>query len=456
MLVKYLFFLFCTLSLMGFGDASYANAALAGPQPRPESTGQTVHAPRPLSPPAPANSTSENPTLENPNGPLSLQKALSLGLLQNPELAAFSWEIRSAEARAVQAGLFPNPEIETSMENFGGENDQSGFKGAETTFQVNQLIEMGGKRLKRKQAANLETKLASWDYDSKRLDVFADIAGAFWDVFTAQEHLAITRELTRLSEKTYATVVERVKAGKVPPVEELQAKVSLTTARIEFEQTKHTLESARKRLAATWGSTAPVFETVTGRIDAISPLPRLAELENGITGNPDVARWATEIEKKSADVSLKDADAIPDVTIGAGPRYYNETDNTAFVMALSVPIPIFNRNQGERQEARHGLSKAKEEQRAAVVKARTALGQAYQELAAAFLSASSLKEEAMPAAKTAFKSTLEGYREGKFSYPFVLEAQRTLFEARRQHILALGEYHKARTVIERLTGQPLP
>ena len=435
MFVKYLFFLFCALSLSGFCDVSYANTALADPH---------------------SQTAPENPAIENPTGALSLQKALSLGLLQNPELAAFSWEIRSAEARAVQAGLFPNPELETSVENFGGKNDQSGFKNAETTVQVNQLIELGGKRLKRKHAANLETELAAWDFESKRLDVFADISGAFWDVFAAQESLSITRELSKLSEATYATVVERVKAGKVPPVEALQAKVSLTTARIEFEQAKHTLESARKRLAATWGSTDPVFEAVTGQMDLISPVPELAELEKGIAENPDVARWTTEIENKSAAVALTDAEAIPDVTIGAGPRYYGETDNTAFVMALSVPIPLFNRNQGAKQEARHGLSRAKETQRAEILKARSNLGQAYQDLSAAFSSASALRESAMPAAETAFKSTLEGYREGKFSYPFVLEAQRTLFEVRQQHLLALGEYHKARTAIERLTGQPMP
>ncbi|MFZ2632745.1 MAG: TolC family protein [Desulfosalsimonadaceae bacterium] len=432
---KYLFFLFCTLSLAGFGDASYGNAALADPH---------------------SQTAPDNPAIENPTGPLSLNKALSLGLLQNPELSAFSWEIRSAEARAIQAGLFPNPELETSVENFGGENDQSGFKGAETTVQINQLIELGGKRLKRKQLADLETELAAWDFESKRLDVFADISGAFWDVFAAQESLSITRELSKLSEATYATVVERVKAGKVPPVEALQANVSLTTARIELEQARYTLEAARKRLAATWGSADPIFETVTGQMDLISPVPELAELEKGIVKNPDVARWTTEIENKSAAVTLTDAEAIPDVTIGAGPRYSGETDDTAFVMALSVPIPLFNRNQGAKQEARHGLSRAKETQRAEILKARSNLGQAYQELSAAFSSASALRESAMPAAETAFKSTLEGYREGKFSYPFVLEAQRTLFEVRQQHLLALGEYHKAQTAIERLTARPMP
>lgn len=427
MLAKYLFFLFCTMFLYDFNDASYANAALAAP---PQ-----------LAP-------------ENPLGPLSLKKALSLGVLQNPELTAFSWEIRSAETRAAQAGLSPNPEIEISVENFGGKNDQAGFKGAETTLQVNQTIELGGKRLKRKEAAKPETELAAWDYESKRLDLYAEISTAFWNVFAAQEHLGIIRELARLSDETYTAVVERVKAGKVPPVESVQAEIFLTTARIELEQARHSLEAARKRLAATWGSTNPAFETVTGRMEITDPLPPLQEFEKGIAKNPDVARWSTEIANKSAGIVLKDAEAIPDLTIGAGSRYSHETEETALVMAISLPIPIFNRNQGEREEARHGLSKAKEEKRAAEFKALTALGQAYQELSAAFLSASSLRKVAVPAAETAFKSTFEGYREGKFSYPLVLEAQRTLFEVRRQHLLALEAYHQARATIERLTGQP--
>ena len=450
MLVKYLFILFCMLSMGGAGCASHGSDAFTNPQSRPEIAAQSLRAPRPLPQPAPLNPT------ENPAGQLTLQKALSLGLLQNPELAAFSWEIRSAEARAVQAGLFPNPELETSVENFGGKNDQSGFKGAETTVQVNQTIELGGKRLKRTQAAELETALTAWDYESKRLDVFADISVAFWDVLAAQESLSISHELARLSEETYTAVVERVKAGKVPPIEALQANVSLTTARIEREQAGFTLEAARKRLSANWGSADSLFEAVTGEMASISPVPELSVLSAGIAKNPDVARWATEIDTKSAAVALSDAEAIPDVTIGAGPRYSNGTDDTAFVMALSVPIPLFNRNQGQRQESRHNLSKAKEAQRAATIKAQTALGQAYQELSAAYLSASSFGEVAVPAAETVYKSSLEGYREGKFGYPFVLEAQRTFFEVRRQYVLALGAYHKSRVTIERLTGQPLP
>lgn len=388
----------------------------------------------------------------NPSGVITLQQALALGLMQNPELASFSWEMRSAEARTLQAGLLPNPEISAEVENIGGARELKGFNGSENTIQINQLFELGGKRSKRKKLAELEKDLSGWDYEAKRLDVFTDITKAFWDVLAAQERLSITRDLVQLSEQVYTTVVERVKAGKVAPLEEIQAKVALTTMRIELEQTKREVETARKRLAATWGSSSPAFERVVGAFDAVEPIPQQEQINKLVSQNPDVARWDTEIAKGRADIKLKDANAIPDVTIGAGPRYFNETNNNAFVMGISVPIPLFNRNQGERLEARYNLSKAEEQRKATQIKVLMDLAQAYQELSSAYLSAAALKETALPGAQSAFNAAQEGYREGKFSYLQVIDAQRTLFEIKRQYVTALADYHKAKATIERLIG----
>jgi cobalt-zinc-cadmium efflux system outer membrane protein len=66
-----------------------------------------------------------------------------------------------------------------------------------------------------------------------------------------------------------------------------------------------------------------------------------------------------------------------------------------------------------------------------------------------------LKENALPGAQSAFKAAQEGYREGKFSYLQVIDAQRTFFEIKRQYITALADYHKARANIERLIGERL-
>ena len=66
------------------------------------------------------------------------------------ELAASAIEIKAKEAQVLQAGLIQNPEINITMENFGGSKTLNGFQGSETTVELSQMIELGGKRTKKK------------------------------------------------------------------------------------------------------------------------------------------------------------------------------------------------------------------------------------------------------------------------------------------------------------------
>lgn len=390
-----------------------------------------------------------------PAGALTLQQALAAGLMHNPELASFAWEVRAAEARELQAGLLPNPELSTEVENFGGNNEMNGFKSAETTVSISQLFELGGKRGYRKRAAELEKNLAVREYEIKRLEVFEKISAAFREVLAAQERAAISEALVKLAKQAHASVAEKVAAGKAPPVEAVQATIALTTAELEWKKTNSDLASSRTRLAEAMGAPGPTFEKTEGRFDALAPLPSLDKLQAALAESPAMLRWKTEIEKRQAEVQLQDAGALPDITVSAGPRYFNENNDKAWVAGLSVPIPLFNRNQAERQEARCNAAKAAEEQKAGSVKLRSELTQTYQSCSAAFALAAALRDKAIPGAQQAFTVTREGYWQGKFSYLMVLDAQRTLFELKQQYVDTLADYHAGRVAMERLIGQPV-
>ena len=114
----------------------------------------------------------EGITVTEPEGILTLREVLALTLMHNPELKAFSLEIRAAQARQLQAGLKPNPEIEIEVEEVAGSGDRSGFDAAETVIQLSQLIELGDKSGKRKKVASFEKDLAGIDYQNKRLKIF--------------------------------------------------------------------------------------------------------------------------------------------------------------------------------------------------------------------------------------------------------------------------------------------
>ena len=239
---------------------------------------------------------------EEPRGPLSLRQVLRLTLLRNPELAAFTFERRAAEARTLQAGVLPNPELTAELENVGGTGTTTrGVRSAEATLQLSQLIELGGKRAKRLRLAGLEQELTGWDYEAKRLEVLTEATKAFVEVLAADEGRALATELLRLAEQVQRTAAERVKAGKVSPVEETRARAATASARLTVEQARNTYNAARKRLAASWGSTTPVFERLSGSLHTLAPVPSAEALAALVQKNPDIARWAAEMEARRAD-----------------------------------------------------------------------------------------------------------------------------------------------------------
>ena len=389
---------------------------------------------------------------EEPNGVLTLKQALALAVLKNPDLASYSWEIRAREARALQAGVYPNPEMGLEIENWGGNKDYRRLDAAETTLAIRQLIELGGKRPKKVQLATLERDLARWDYETKRLDVLSEATKAFVNVAAEQERLTVLEELYRLAEQSRNIAAARVQAGKVSPIDETKSSAELAKTRIEMERAKRSLQAARKQLSLACGLPSPSFQKVEGAFDLASSIPSVDDLAVLVYRNPDLARWPSEIEQRKASLNLERASRIPDPSISVGVRRFNENEVTALVAGISFPLPLFNRNSGAIAEAEYRLIKAEEEHRAARRKIQAALAETYQALSSAFTEARILKDEVLPALQSAYEAAQEGYRYGKFGYLDVLDAQRNFFESKIRYVESLAAFRKAYSDVDRLTG----
>lgn len=383
---------------------------------------------------------------------MTLEHAISLALLRNPELQAYAMEVKALEGRLIQARLLPNPEINFGMDNFYGSKEFRRLQSAETTVALSQQILFGSKRSKRIEVASLERGISEWDYRAKYLDVIAEVKKAFVDIIAAQERLSVTEDIYRLSEQSYNTAAALVQAGKVSPIDETKASAQLSVTRIELERARRSLEAARKRLTAIYGGN-PLFNRVEGRLEIEPSIPSFDELTRNVDKNPDIVRWSTELAGRKASLNLEKAKGIPDVTVSAGFRRLKETDDKAFVAALSIPLPLFDRNQGGIMEAIERLRKAEAERNSANLRVHTALIEAYRALSETFIEATTVKDRVLPALESAFDAVHEGYRQGKFRYLDVLDAQRSLFESKNRYIEALASYKKASADIERLTGK---
>jgi cobalt-zinc-cadmium efflux system outer membrane protein len=420
--------------------------------------------PRPLGDDLPAYEAPEDPPetaardreiAREPDGPLPLRQALALALLRNPALGSASWEVRIREARILQAGLLPNPKLNIEVEEIGGRDERSGFDAAETTLRLSQLIELGGKQSARRRVAELDRDAAAWTYETRRLAVLADTTLAFLDLLSAQERLRLAKDTDRLSEQVHATVAERVKAGKVSPLEGTKASITLSHSRIEREKALRHVSAARARLAAAWNSTEPRFEKAAGAMTAPDSIPPLSRLRRFVSRNPEVARWTMEMERRLAALELARSRGYPDLTASGGVQRFEESDDYAFVFGVSLPLPLFDRNQGDIRGTRYRLAQAETDRRAAEMAAHTTLTDTYAALASAHAEVLALERDVLPAAERAFEAARTGYRQGKFGYLDVLDAQRTLFESRARRIKALTAYHKALAVIESLLGSTL-
>ncbi len=390
-----------------------------------------------------------------PSGELTLRAALSAGLLHNPQLTSFAWNIRAQEAAVIQAGLYPNPEVSVEIENFGGTNGFGGFGASETTISVGQTILLGGKRDSRRELARFQRNLAGWDYEVARVDVITRVGIEFVGTLTAQAHLAVAKDTAALAEQVFAAIDQRVQAGKVSPVERTKARVDRAQTHLALIVAEREVVAARARLAATWGSVEPRFEVAVGDLFSVWIPPAAEELFARIDDNPDLARWTTEMAARRAAVTLAEANAVPDITPFGGVRLLDGADETAFVAGIAMPIPAFDRNQGAILEARLRGAQGEALRRAAAVRVKTELAVLYQALDTAFLETAILRTDVEPSADSALAAAEEAFRQGKIGALDLLDAQRTLFAVRRQSVDAHAAYHRAVVAIERLIGGPL-
>jgi cobalt-zinc-cadmium efflux system outer membrane protein len=387
---------------------------------------------------------------------LSLSDALALALQENPRLQSFAWEVRAREAQALQAGLYPNPTLRGETEELNTSAPIDGFTSAEQSVRLGLPLELWGRPWKQRDVAEAERDLAGWDYEAARLDVTTQATKAFIGVLAAQERVRLTEELARLSEEVYQTVSRQVEAGEVSPVEQTRARVPLSEARIQSSRARQSLEAARATLAGTWGRPeAPPFEAVTGAFGPVTALPPLSAVRSLAARNPQVARQAANIQQAEAQLSLEKVSRYPVPEVTAGWQRFGGPGTEAFAAGIALSLPLFDRNQGATRRARYRVQRTLQERREARVRVDTALTRSYRQLAAAYSEVQTIREETLPAARSAFTSIRQGYREGKFGYLEVLDAQRTLFDVRRQEVRALSAYYQRRADVERLIATPL-
>lgn len=382
---------------------------------------------------------------------LTLDDAVAAALRYSPQLAVLRAEQQANSARALQAGLWPNPQIGFMLEHFGGSGTRDGLDQSETTMQVAQSIELGNKPSRRQRVVELAGRRIEREIAAAERGVVAEVRKRFLDTLLAQERRELAAEIEKLSARALDTVEKRVLAGAAAAGERSQVRVLLSRTRVELRRAEREIVAARRQLAALWGENAPKFVAV-GDLGDVAPPPPLEELLARLETSPELTRWQAEVDRRAAAAELERANRIPDVVVGAGARHYGNNNDFAPVVDFSVPLPLFDRNQGAVLEADQLLVRARAQLELARLRARSELLAAYDRLQTQFERISALGVDVLADAKAASAEIVEAHRRGAVHSIDVLAAQRVLLELQGEYFQALADYQAALVDIERLTG----
>ena len=384
---------------------------------------------------------------------LSLREATSLAIERHPSLLSFPWEMRAAEARALQAGVRPNPELSLELENFSG--TLPGASESEATLSLGQLIELGGKRGARRDAALARQAVVERDFEAARLSVMSQVAQRFVAVLGADALAVLAAQEVATARETAAAVKRRVDAGASPSAELTRAEVDVSLALLDEELRDQERILSRVRLASLWGVTEPEFDAVDGTLDFAGAVPALETLLARAESAPAVTRWERELAAREAQLRAERAAGSYDVALSGGVRRLQESDDYTLVAGLSVPLRISDRNQGAVRSAEAEIEQARSARELSLSELRQEIIRSYGDLVQSQREITTLRGAVLPGAEKAYHEVEQGYRQGRLSYLDLLEARRTWNAARRHHVEALIFFHSTSADLERLVGGPL-
>jgi outer membrane protein, heavy metal efflux system len=358
-------------------------------------------------------------------------------------------EFEATEGSVIQGAARPNPELAFLLEDTRRATRT-------TTLQLNQPIELGGKRAARVDAATRGRELAAIELDTRRAEIRASVASAFFDVLSAQERVRLAQDVAALAKRATEVASKRVAAGKVPPIEETKARVAEANVRVDLSLAQSELRTTRRQLATTWGNSSPRFERADGRIDAPPPLPSAESINARLTESPHLARAKIEIQRRKSLADVERAKRTPDLTVSLGVMRSEELGGNQLLLGVAIPIPALDSNRGNHLEALKRTDKARDELTALQVRMASDVWGAYERLSAARNEAESLRRDVTPGAQSAYDVAVKGFELGKFNFLEVLDAQRTLFEAKSQNLRAIAEAYRANAEIDRLLADTKP
>ena len=408
--------------------------------PTPDATQQQPRPGPPTPMPGMQMSSPSQQTVQSSGPALTLEQLEQIAFDHNPTLKQADAELKAAEGRKRQAGLYPNPTV-----GYQGEQIRGGsFRGGEQGAFLQQDIVLGGKLGAAKNVFEQERKQAEMEREEQRLRVTNGVTLAYHQSLAAQETVALRTRLLKVAQDAVETSKQLFNVGQSDQPDVLQAEIEAEQAELALLAAQQNQQQRWKALAAVVGNPELPFSPLSGNLEEVPELDPQQWLHALLTDSPAVKISQLGITRAEAEVSRARKEPIPDLQLRGGFEQNRELMETSGrpvglqgFAEVGVRIPLFNRNQGNIQAAKANVERAKLETQRVQLLLRERLAPPVQNYLTAKTAVDRYRNQMIPRAEKAYALYLQKYNSMAAAYPQVLIAQRTLFQLRTDYINAL-------------------
>jgi cobalt-zinc-cadmium efflux system outer membrane protein len=355
-----------------------------------------------------------------------------LALELNPSLREAEAEIEAARGRLIQATKYPNPRITYSEEELGTSQAAAGA----IVVQVQQEIVTGRKRRLEQAAAGRGLGAASLALIARRFEVLTRIRRAYYDYLGWRSTMQVNTQIVATLQAGANVTRELVEKAKSRPRQDLlRIEALLQEARINLDRSRLNEQATWQQLAAEIGLPPPTPPAADS--SASEPLipswTQDAVMRRVLSVNAELRQAALTREKARLEMERARAEAIPNITVGAGySRNFAEREAGA-VVSLETPLPFWDRKQGLIHEARAHWFKAQAAERITATRLQRETADAWARFQGAQEQVKRLQQEVLPRLEDSLDLITKGYYKAgapQITFADVLLAEQALNESR--------------------------
>ena len=245
----------------------------------------------------------------------------------------------------------------------------------------------------------------------------------------------------------------RVRAGRANILEQQRVKLISSRAKVTHDQARFRLSNSLRALASVVNLPVTGLKSVKGNLFKVSHPLAETVLRSHLPDNPRAGSAAAEVARRQAALARVRSERIPDLSLTAGTRFDQESNDRAFVASIGLPLPIFNRNKGAIAAAEARVNQGIFEQQAQNIGLETLFTEHYSALVSTAQQTLTLRKELIPAARLNFQTTNRAFQRGGIDLVSLISSQQTISQLELEAVRSAAQYQMSRIALESLLGR---